>query len=143
MLVYRLMQYTMMDVLSYTYGHEEAKDCFRKAGYVAGLEFARNVLELKVSFSAFSASLQKKLAELKIGILRIESFDMGTGEIVLTVGEDVDCSGLSVTNETVCYYDEGFIAGILEAYTGKAYHVREVDCWASGALTCRFRGTVI
>jgi predicted hydrocarbon binding protein len=59
---------------------------------------------------------------------------------VLTVGQDLDCSGLPVTNETVCNYDEGFIAGILEAYTGKKYEVREVDCWANGDRVCRFNG---
>ena len=50
---------------------------------------------------------------------------------------------LPVTNETVCNYDEGFIAGILEAYTGKKYDVREVDCWASGDRVCRFSGVVV
>jgi predicted hydrocarbon binding protein len=70
----------------------------------------------------------------------MEKLDNETGEIVLTVGEDLDCSGLPVTGETVCSYDEGFLAGVLEAYTGTAYNVREVDCWASGARVCRFKG---
>jgi len=77
---------------------------------------------------------------MKIGILRMEAFDPDTGNIVLTVGQDLDCSGLPITNENVCIYDEGFIAGILEVYTGKKYDVREVDCWASGDRVCRFNG---
>ncbi|MCK5055523.1 MAG: 4-vinyl reductase, partial [Candidatus Aminicenantes bacterium] len=28
--------------------------------------------------------------------------------------------------------------GILEAYTGKAFRVKEIDCWASGDRVCRF-----
>jgi predicted hydrocarbon binding protein len=78
---------------------------------------------------------------MKIGILRMEMFDPKTGDLVLTVGQDLDCSGLPVTNETVCNYDEGFIAGILEVYTGTKYEVREVDCWANGDRVCRFNGT--
>jgi len=141
-LVYRLMQFTMLDVLTRTFGVEKADDCFRSAGFLAGTEFARNVLDLKVDFNAFVANLQKSLQEFKIGILRMEDFDMDSGEVMLSVEQDLDCSGLPVTNENVCSYDEGFIAGLLNAYTGKKYRVREVDCWASGARTCRFNGTV-
>jgi predicted hydrocarbon binding protein len=142
-LVYRLMQYTMLDELSKAYGPEVANDHFRNAGFLAGTEFAKNVLDLTLDFNAFVANLQKTLQELKVGILRMEAFDAGTGNIVLTVGQDLDCSGLPVTNETVCNYDEGFIAGILEAYTGKKYNVREVDCWANGDRVCRFQGAVL
>jgi predicted hydrocarbon binding protein len=141
--VYRLMQYTMLDVLSKAYGEEKANEHFRNAGFLAGTEFAKNILNLNVEFNAFVANLQKALEDLKIGILHMEAFDAETGNIVLTVGQDLDCSGLPVTNETVCNYDEGFISGILEAYTGKKYEVREVDCWASGDRVCRFSGVAL
>ena len=141
-LVYRLMQFTMLDVLSKAHGLEKANEYFRQAGFLAGSEYAKNALDLKADFSAFIANLQKSLLDLKVGVLRMESFDPATGGIVLTVGQDLDCSGLPITDENVCVYDEGFIAGILETYTGKAYDVREVDCWASGDRVCRFKGTV-
>lgn len=139
-LVYRLMQYTMLDVLSKEYGEDKANEYFRRAGHLAGVEYAKNTLNLKADFDTFVAELQESLKIMKIGILRMEAFDAATGEIILTVGEDLDCSGLPVTNENVCVYDEGFIAGILEAYTGTTYDVREVDCWASGDRVCRFKG---
>lgn len=142
-LVYRLMQYTMLDVLAKVYGVDQANELFRKAGFIAGWEFARNMLDLTLDFDAFLASLQRSLQQLKIGILRMESFQPETGDIVLTVGQDLDCSGLPVTNENVCNYDEGFIAGILECYTGKKYEVREVDCWANGDRICRFNGRIV
>jgi len=142
-LVYRLMQYTMLDVLSKALGLEKANEYFREAGFLAGSEYAKNTLNLKAEFNAFTAELQKSLKDLKIGILRLEVFNSETGSIVLTVDQDLDCSGLPITHENVCIYDEGFIAGILETYTGKKYEVREVDCWASGARTCRFCGKVV
>ncbi len=141
-IVYRLMQYTMLDILSKAYGLEKANEHFRSSGYLAGREFAQNVLNLDLDFNAFVAHLRETLRELKIGILRMEFFDAESGEIVLTVGQDLDCSGLPVTEEVVCMYDEGFISGILEAYSGKKYDVREIDCWANGDRVCRFRGTV-
>ena len=141
-LVYRLMQFTILDVLAKHFGRERANDYIREAGYLAGVEFSKNVLDITVDFNTFVANLQIKLQQFKIGILRMESFHPESGEIILTVGEDLDCSGLPVTNETVCDYDEGFIAGILGTYTGKNYNVKEVDCWANGDRVCRFCGTV-
>jgi predicted hydrocarbon binding protein len=141
-LVYRLMQYTMLDVLSEGLGEEEANEYFRKAGFLAGTGLAQNLLDLKADFNSFVSNLRGLLRDLRIGVLRMEAFDHENGEIVLTVGQDLDCSGLPITNETVCYYDEGFIAGILSTYTGKSYEVREVDCWASGDRVCRFEARV-
>jgi len=141
-LVYRLMQYTMLDVLTKDFGREKANHYLREAGRLAGTEYARNVLDLKVDLGIFAANLQKSLEDLKIGILHIESISEKVEEIVLTVAEDLDCSGLPITGETVCDYDEGFIAGILNVYTGMPYVVHEIDCWASGDRVCRFRCTL-
>ena len=68
--------------------------------------------------------------------------DEAAGKFVLTVAEDADCSGLPVLGETVCNYDEGFIAGVLSTYTGRQYTAVEVDCWATGDRVCRFRAEV-
>lgn len=142
-LVYRLMMYTMLDVLTRKHGKETADECFREAGRLAGFEFAKHTLDLSADFPNFVSSLQGKLKDLKIGVMRMENFDPETGEIELTVGQDLDCSGLPTTGEMVCVYDEGFIAGILEAYTKHPYGVREIDCWANGDRVCRFRGIVL
>ncbi len=136
--VYRLLQFTMKDELINQLGKEKTIEIFRNAGELAGKEFANHLLDCSLPFDEFIAELQKILVETKIGVLRIEKFDPETGFAVLTVGEDLDCSGLPITGETVCNYDEGFLAGILKVYTQKEYVVTEVDCWASGARVCRF-----
>lgn len=58
---------------------------------------------------------------------------------MLTMDEDLDCSGLPTSGETVCEYDEGFLAGVLGEYTGRTFTAREIDCWAGGERTCRFK----
>jgi predicted hydrocarbon binding protein len=141
-LIYRLFQYTMNDVITRRYGAEEAANIHREAGVVAGTEFANNVLNLDLPFNEFIAHLQEKLLNLKIGVLRIEEFNAETGKTILTIGEDLDCSGLPVTGETVCFYDEGFLAGVLSCYTKRDYNVKEIDCWATGSRVCRFRAEV-
>jgi len=141
--VYRLMQFTLLDALSSDLGLEKTNGYFRAAGYLAGSEFAKNVLNLDLDFDGFISHLQEALKRLKIGILRMEFFNPEDGMIVLTVAEDLDCSGLPITNESVCVYDEGFISGILELYTGKKYNVRETDCWATGDRVCRFKASPV
>lgn len=137
-LSYRLLQFTFKDVLTRTVGREQTAAIFVRAGHLAGMHFCRQVLDTRLGFDAFIADLARKLLELKIGILRIEKADLATQRFTVTVSEDLDCSGLPVYGETVCDYDEGFLAGILECYTGKPFIVREVDCWATGDRTCRF-----
>ena len=84
------------------------------------------------------ADLQHTMKELGIGIFRVESADLERGSFVVTVAEDLDCSGIPVCSEEICTYDEGFIAGLLLDYSGKDFHVKEVDCWGSGGRVCRF-----
>ncbi len=141
-MLYRLMQYTMLDVLAKSCGKEQADEFYRQAGRLAGMEFTKNLLDISVDYDTFIAQVQQKLLDLKMGILRLEVSDTQTGEVVLTIAEDLECSGLPLSNETVCAYDEGFIAGILEAYTGRVYNVREIDCWANGGRICRFVGNL-
>ena len=136
--VYRLMQFTLWDVLSSELGAKRANEITVKAGRLAGSEFCKNMLNTKLGFNDFVSELQRILKEQAIGILRIERVDLDSMQLTLTVAEDLDCSGLPCTDEVVCHYDEGFIAGLLETYTGRPFTVKEVDCWASGDRVCRF-----
>lgn len=136
-LVYRLFQYTMRAILVREYGKDEMIRLFRESGKLSGEEYAKNMLDLTLDPSHFIAQLQTSLKNLQIGILRFEDVEPN-GRIVVTVGEDLDCSGLPVTGECVCNYDEGFLAGILSVYNQIPYSVIEVDCWAKGDRVCRF-----
>jgi predicted hydrocarbon binding protein len=137
-LVYRLLQYTLRDVLINEFNVEKANELFFKAGKLAGEHFCENVLDKNLPLNEFISQLQETLKDLKVGILRIEELDTESLDMTLTVAEDLDCSGLPMTNEVVCVYDEGFISGILKSYTGKDFSVKEVDCWATGERVCRF-----
>ncbi|MGI6153661.1 MAG: V4R domain-containing protein [Christensenellaceae bacterium] len=136
--VYRLLQYCIKDILEREYDEQTARDILRAAGHLAGYNMAKNALDLSGDFDFFVANLTNSLKDLKIGILRIEKSDLDKLSFTLTVSEDLDCSGLPVLGDTVCDYDEGLIAGIFEAYTGRKFIAKEVDCWATGDRTCRF-----
>jgi hypothetical protein len=136
--VYRLMQYTFRDILEQEFGTEKTNELFYKAGLLAGKEFYKNAIGTPADLNEFVRNLQQILVEMKIGILRIEKADPEKGSFVMTVSEDLDCSGLPETGFGVCTYDEGFIAGLMESFTGVPFDVREIDCWCTGDRTCRF-----
>lgn len=138
-IIYRLMLYTFKDVLSQELGTQKALELFIKAGNLAGKEFCRNVLDTSKPFSEFIADLKAKLVAFKVGVLRFEEGDDENHEFTITVSEDLDCSGLPIFGESVCDYDEGFLAGIMEEFTGKKFTAKEVDCWSTGDRTCRFK----
>ncbi len=136
--VYRLMQYTMRSVLNKEYGAKKAAELFYNSGYIAGKEFCSNLLDVKLEFYDFISQFQNVLKELNVGILRIEKSDLKKMNFTFTVAEDLDCSGLPITDETVCDYDEGFITGVFYEYTKQNFTVKEIDCWSSGDRICRF-----
>lgn len=136
--VYRLFQFTLRDILEQKYGTETADDLFREAGVLAGKSIFKAYLSKITDFNELVKEVQELLKELGIGIFRVEKADMETAKFTFTVDEDLDCSGLPDTADEICVYDEGFIQGILESFTGKGFAVKEVDCWCIGGRTCRF-----
>jgi len=136
--VYRLMQFTFRDILEQEFGADKTDEIFYKAGLLAGKEFFTHTLGKPADLNEFVGRLQQILVEMSIGILRIEQSDPEKGSFVMTVSEDLDCSGLPETGFGICTYDEGFIAGLMESFTGVPFDVREIDCWCTGDRTCRF-----
>jgi predicted hydrocarbon binding protein len=140
---YRLMQFTFRDVVEANFGAEAADKVFYEAGKLAGTEFYKQNMKSVGDLSDFVNQLQALLRDFGIGILRVEHADMEAGELVLTVSEDLDCSGLPETGTEICIYDEGFISALLESFTGVPFKVKEVDCWCTGDRTCRFSAETI
>ena len=137
--VYRLMQFTLRDALIKHTDPDTARRIFYDAGYVSGQAIYENLLAPVDDFSDLVSGMTRIFRELQIGILRLEQSDTRRLNFVLTVAEDLDCSGLPLHEEAVCTYDEGLLAGIFHAHSGAPFEVKEVDCWALGDRTCRFQ----
>ncbi len=136
--VYRLFQFTLRDILEQQYGTEMADILFKEAGFLAGKSFFDHFLKDSNDLGTMVNEIQKMFIKLGMGIFRVESADPENGHFIFTVDEDLDCSGLPDTAEEICVYDEGFIKGILDSFTKKNFDVKEIDCWCTGARTCRF-----
>ena len=141
--VYRLLQFAFRDVIEQHVGTEETDKIFYEAGALAGKEFYTHMLTPSSDLNEFVCHLQEVLKDLGIGILRVEQADMEKGEIVVTVSEDLDCSGLPELDYEICSYDEGFISSLLESFSGIKFIVKEVDCWCTGDRTCRFHAKAV
>ena len=141
--VYRLMQFSFRDVIEQQLGTEACDKIFYEAGYLAGVELYKHFFLGITDLNEFVKQLQGVLKDLSIGILRIEKADIERGEFTLTVSEDLDCSGLPELDFEICIYDEGFIAALMESFTGRKFKVKEIDCWCTGDRTCRFTANAV
>jgi predicted hydrocarbon binding protein len=141
--VYRLFQFTLRDILEQHYGTEMADTLFREAGVMAGKAFFEKFLSGAKDAASLASRVQEAFTQLGIGIFRVESAESDNSRFIFTVDEDLDCSGLPDTSDVVCVYDEGFIQGVLESFSGKGFNVREIDCWCTGSRTCRFEAKVL
>ncbi|MDR1505901.1 MAG: 4-vinyl reductase [Treponema sp.] len=141
--VYRLFQFTLRDVLEQHYGTEAADSLFREAGVMAGKAFFEKFLSGADNVSSLTVKIHEAFTQLGIGIFRVESAETDNSRFIFTVDEDLDCSGLADTADVVCVYDEGFIRGVLECFSGKGFDVKEIDCWCTGSRTCRFEAKML
>lgn len=137
--IYRLLQYSMRVAMEDEWDEETAQRLLKKSGKIAGIAFAQEFIDKKLPLNRFLAQLQLKFEELGIGILKIEKSNKNASQLIVTISEDLDCSGLPVNGITVCDFDEGFMEGIFEYYTDKTFSVVEIDCWSTGDRTCRFK----
>lgn len=136
--IYRLMLFSIKDVIEKHFGEEKTRFLLNEAGRISGREFCINKLNPKLPVNKFMAQLHKELNNMSVGVLKVEKFDVENFSLLLTISEDLDCSGIPVSGKTECSYDEGFLRGIFEQYTGNEIVVTEIDCWSTGDKTCRF-----
>lgn len=140
--MYRLLQYTFRDILEQRFGADETDRIFYESGYLAGKEFHRNLIGPVADVNDFLKKLQSLMKELGVGVLRVEEADPERGDFIITIAEDLDCSGLPELGTQLCTYDEGFVAALLECFSGKPFVVKETDCWCTGDRVCRFSATM-
>lgn len=98
----------MRDVLEARYGAEESDRILYEASFLARKNFCEKFVGPRESFDDFVDGVQRALLDLKVGLLRMESEDRENACFILTVAEDLSCSGLPDMEHAVCTYDEGF-----------------------------------
>jgi len=87
----------LRDLLIREFGVEKTDRIIFEAGKKAGEEYCKNILTEHKDLDGLFADLQRTMRELGIGIFRVESADYEKGSFVVTVAEDLDCSGRTYT----------------------------------------------
>jgi predicted hydrocarbon binding protein len=84
----------------------------KKLGVGLGLKRLDDFLELCVA--------------LKIGVIKVPTLTANNAHV--DVYECVTCSGMTPVGRTLCSFEGGLIAGVVEGVTGKRSKAREVTC---------------
>ncbi|WP_457614819.1 V4R domain-containing protein [Methanopyrus sp.] len=109
---------------------------FYRAGYDIGIYKAESH-DLRGIEGAIEY-VKKTFEETRIGI--IERWEMEKDRIKITMRESATAAGYSVRRK-LCYYQAGFIAGVLYGATGDRWEVQETKCMAEGYDHCEFVAT--
>ena len=139
---YRLMQYTIRDVLEERLGTQQVEGLFYQAGQLAGKEFYQHMIGETHEGQWLLRRLQQVLREMGLGLLRLEEAAPDNSRFVFVLKEDLDCSGGPVKGYSTCFFDAGVFSGVLEAFFHQPYDVVETECWNRGDERCRFEATL-
>jgi len=70
----------------------------------------------------------------KIGVLKV--VESGDDKLVFQLDECITCSGMDSIGQRICFFETGFVAGLVEQYLGKRVVAKETKCNANGEGTC-------
>jgi len=75
--------------------------------------------------------------------LEIEEALPERGRVMLTIDEDLDCSGLTKLDCETDIYDDCLVSALFKRFTPESSWAKEINCWCTGARTCRFLVTQV
>lgn len=128
-LVYmRLFRLALRD----TYGSQLSSSLL----YEAGRHTALN----NFTFSSIDHIIST-LNDISIGVMKVVYKD--ENRIIFQEDECAVCSGMPTTNEALCSFESGFLAGSLSYIMNKDVIVEETKCWGLGDEICQFEASII
>lgn len=88
--------------------------------YVAGKKLGGNLGITKLE------QFLELCSAISLGVIRVPV--MTASKIYVDVFECVTCSGMAPVGRTLCQFEAGIVAGVVQAVTGKQAKAREVTC---------------
>ena len=88
-------------------------------------ELSTEELESKLGLTTLDAFLEL-CATLKIGIIQVPV--LTESRIHVDVYECITCAGLATVGRTLCHFEGGLIAGVVEGVVRKRAKAKEVTC---------------
>lgn len=109
----------------------------RNLGYNVGQDISSKMSN-KADLNEYLTIVVQAFEQLGIGLVSVAGGSFSNGQVYLQVDECVTCAGIPNIGETVCHFEGGVVAGIVQNFTGSIVTCKEVQCWGKGDKTCMF-----
>ncbi|EKD27614.1 MAG: hypothetical protein ACD_79C00654G0003 [uncultured bacterium] len=136
--IFRIMKTSLQNLISVVLGSEQGALAVYNSGRAVGGEMYEAFFKEIKEFDELIEQFSKLVKDLKIGIVSVIKADFEKGFFEIRVDECVSCSGTSNTGKSICDFEGGIIAGVLQAYLGKRVEAKETHCWGLGDNFCGF-----
>ena len=130
----RILLFGQLECFSTIVGESATSGLIYRSGRDAGKELLKGV-KTKGLHEALER-VAEILEELKIGMVSITKESKES--CMLRIDECAFCSGMLNVGRTICRFEAGLIAGLLESLLGKPIEVEETKCWGKGDEFCEF-----
>ncbi len=113
-------------------GESGVKTTFTYAGRMLGHDVGKQLYSSDLG--QYLTSVQGFVYDAKIGVLDL--VDSDSDEMVFQLGECVTCAGMPDMGMSICHFEVGLVAGIVETFVKKDVGAFESKCNVNGDDCC-------
>ncbi len=113
-------------------GEKGVKTTFTYAGRMLGLDIGKELYA--EDLNEYLSGVKKYVYKAKIGILNLVESD--DEKMVFQLEECITCAGMPNMGVSICHFEVGMVAGIVEFYLKKKVSASETKCNVNGDECC-------
>ena len=113
-------------------GKQATNILFVNAGRELGKDVGKKLYNRNLE--KYIHQVQDFVEKEKIGILKV--VDATDNKLVFQLDECITCAGMDSIGKRICFFEVGFVAGVVEAFLGKRVVAEETKCNANGEGVC-------
>lgn len=132
LLVFRAFRVFTGIYLEDVVGEKGASALIQKAGRELGKEVGAMLFDEKLS--TYLSRVADFVKDSKIGLLLPVEFT--EDRLVVALDECITCSGMPNIGKSICHFEAGFVAGVVESHAKKRVRAYETKCNAKGDHIC-------
>ena len=117
----------------------DASTLVYSAGRTVGTPIGKDIAgQANGDLGAFLGGVVETGKALGIGVISLVPGTLTESGLTLRVDECVTCAGSEPIGRKICHFEGGFIASVVEGFTGKPAIATETHCNANGDDACVF-----
>lgn len=132
LLVFRAFRHYSANYSKDLLGEKGSHIIFQNAGRDLGKEVSKLIYNQDIK--KYVENVQQFVKDNKIGLLI--PIELSEKRIVVSLDECITCAGMPNIGERICYFEVGFVQGLVESYLSKKVIAYESKCGANGEKIC-------